>query len=231
MTAILADAVASRGMDRLDVYSDPICPWCFIGRQHMRAALDILAGQGMRFTVSWRPLQLNPDMPKAGLPRADYRRAKFGSLEQGHRLDDQVAAAAQAAGLRINHDRIARTPNTLAAHRLIRLAGSGEQQDAVVGRLFEDYFVDGRDIGDASVLADAAAAAGMDRASTLAALASDAGRAEVEQEDAAVRRAGLQGVPAFVVRNRLVFSGAVSADAFADGLARACAAPLAALRR
>ena len=98
-----------------------------------------------------------------------------------------------------------------------------------MGRLFEDYFVDGRDIGDDSVLADAAAAFGMDRASTHAYVIGNAGRAEVEQEDAAIRRAGLQGVPAFVIRNRVLFSGAVPADAFADGLARACATPLPAL--
>ena len=196
----------------------------------MRVALDILARQGMQFSVSWRPFQLNPDMPAAGLPRAEYRRAKFGSLERAHQLDAQVAAAAQAADLQINHDRIARTPNTLAVHRLIQHAGPGRQQDALVGRLFEDYFVDGRDIGAESVLADAAAAVGMDRADTLAYLAGNAGQAEVEQEDAAVRRAGLQGVPAFVVRNRVLFSGAVPADAFADGLARACAVPQAALR-
>ena len=99
-----------------------------------------------------------------------------------------------------------------------------------MGRLFEDYFVEGRDIGDDSVLADAAAAVGMDRAIAKAYLAGNAGRAEVEQENAAARRAGLQGVPAFVVRNRVLFSGAVPADAFADGLARACAVPQAALR-
>ena len=230
MTVIPAAAVASLGVDRLDIYSDPICPWCFIGRQHMRSALDILAGQGMQFNVSWRPFQLNPGMSKAGLPRAEYRHAKFGSLERSRQLDAQVAAAASAAGVTINHDRIARMPNTLAAHRLIGLAESEGRQDAVVGRLFEDYFVDGRDIGADMVLVDAAAAAGMDRTSTLAYLASDAGRAEVEQEDVAVRRAGLQGVPAFVIRNRVLFSGAVLADAFADGLARACAVPQAALR-
>ena len=99
-----------------------------------------------------------------------------------------------------------------------------------MGRLFEDYFVAGRDIGDDLVLADAAAAVGMDRTSTHAYLAGNAGRAEVEQEDAAVRHAGLQGVPAFVVRNRVLFTGAVPAEAFADGLASACAAPLPALR-
>ena len=230
MTAVQAKAANAPGMEQLDIYSDPICPWCFIARQHMQVALKILAGQGLQISASWRPFRLNPEMPPNGLPRAEYRTAKFGSLERSQQLDAQVAAAAQAAGIRINHDRIARTPNTLAAHRLIRLAGSEGRQDALVGRLFEDYFVTGRDIGDESVLADAAAAAGMNRASTQAYLISDAGQAEVEQEDAAARHAGLQGVPAFVLRNRILFTGAVPADALADRLARACAAPLPALR-
>ena len=230
MIAVHAKAANDRGVEQLDIYSDPICPWCFIGRQHMRVALNILAGQGLQVVPSWRPFRLNPGMPPGGLPRTEYRRTKFGSLERSQQLDAQVATAAQTAGITINHDRIARTPNTLAAHRLIRLAGSEERQDALVDRLFEDYFVNGRDIGDDSILADAAAAAGMDRASTQAYLAGDAGQAEVEQEDAAARRAGLQGVPAFVVRNRVLFTGAVPADAFADGLARACAVPLPALR-
>ncbi len=156
-------------------------------------ALNVLAGQGLQISVLWRPFRLNPEMPPGGLPRVDYRRAKFGSLERSQQLDSQVATAARAAGVRINHDRIARTPNTLAAHRLIRLAGLEGRQDALVGRLFKDYFVDGRDIGDDSVLADAAAAVGMDRAVAHAYLVGDASRAEVEQEDAAVRRAGLQG--------------------------------------
>ena len=230
MTVAHAKATSDHGMERLDIYSDPICPWCFIGRQHMRVALNILAGQGLHISVSWRPFRLNPGMPPGGLSRAEYRRAKFGSPERSHQLDAQVAAAAQAAGITINHHRIARTPNTLAAHRLIRLAGSEGPQDALVGRLFEDYFVNGRDIGDDSVLADAAAAVGMDRATTHAYLIGNAGRAEVEHEDAAIRRAGLQGVLAFVIRNRVLFAGAVPADAFADGLARVCAAPRPALR-
>ena len=207
---------------RLDVLSDPICPWCYIGRQHMRAALAELAGQGLHFTVAWRPFQLNPDMPVRGMPREDHRRAKFGSLERSRELDAQVAAAAEAAGLTINFAAMRRTPNTLAAHRLIRFAGQSGRQDEVVGRLFQDYFVNGHDLGDPAVLADAAAACGLDRPAVAEYLSGDTGSAEVRSEDQSLRSAGVQGVPTFVLDDHVLFSGAVPAPGFADGVAHAC---------
>lgn len=207
---------------RLDVLSDPICPWCYIGRQHMQTALAELAGQGLRFTVAWRPFQLNPDMPAGGMPREDYRRAKFGSLERSRELDAQVAATAEAAGLTINFAAMRRTPNTLAAHRLIRFAGSAGMQDEVVGQLFQDYFVNDRDLGDPEVLADAAASCRLDRPAVAEYLSGDAGAAEVRSEDQALRSAGIQGVPTFVLDDHVLFSGAVPASAFAERLARAC---------
>ena len=208
-------------MDRLDVYSDVICPWCFIGKQHMQRALRSLGDEGLAFTVSWHPFQLNPDMPPGGVARDEYRRAKFGSLERSRELDAQVAGAARVAGIEIRHDRMRRTPNTLDAHRLIRLADAGGCQDAVVDRLFQDYFVAGRDVGDRSVLLAAADAVGMDQAAVEASLAGDEGRAEVLAEDAAVHRAGLQGVPTFALNGHVLFSGAVPADAFAEARAKA----------
>jgi predicted DsbA family dithiol-disulfide isomerase len=208
-------------MDRLDVYSDVICPWCFIGKQHMQRALRMLGDEGPAFTVTWRPFQLNPDMPPGGVARDEYRRAKFGSLERSRELDAQVAGAARVAGIEIRHDLMRRTPNTLDAHRLIRLAGAVGCQDALVDRLFQDYFAEGRDIGARAVLLAAAEAAGMDRMSTEASLAGDEGRAEVLAEDAAVRRAGLQGVPTFALNGHVLFSGAVPADAFAEAVAKA----------
>jgi len=208
-------------MDRLDVYSDVICPWCFIGKQHMQRALRTLGDEGLTFAVTWRPYQLNPDMPAGGVVRDDYRRAKFGSLERSRELDAQVASAARAAGIEIRHDRMRRTPNTVDAHRLIRLADATGQQDAVVDRLFQDYFVDGRDIGDRAVLLEAAEVAGLDRLAVEASLASGFGRAEVLAEDAAVRRAGVQGVPTFALNDHVLFSGAIPADTFAEALAKA----------
>src|SRR5690348_11238349 len=123
-------------MKQLDVYSDVICPWCYIGKQHMQAALRQLEQNGLRFEVRWRPFQLNPDKPAAGLPRDEYRRAKFGTLERSRELDAQVAQAARNAGIEIRHDRMQRTPNTMDAHRLIRWAGEQGRQDTVVDHLF-----------------------------------------------------------------------------------------------
>lgn len=208
-------------MDRLDVYSDVICPWCFIGKQHMQRALRLLGDEGLDFTVAWRPFQLNPDMPPGGMARNEYRRAKFGSLERSRELDAQVAGAARVAGIEIRHDLMQRTPNTLDAHRLIRFAGIAGCQDAVVDRLFQDYFVEGRDVGDRAVLLAAAGAAGMNQADVTASLAGEDGRAEVLAEDGAARRAGLQSVPTFALNKHVLFSGAVPADAFAEALARA----------
>jgi len=120
-------------MARLDVYSDVICPWCYIGKQHMQTALRALEADELRFEVGWRPFQLNPDMPPQGMKRDEYRRAKFGSLERSRQLDGQVAEAARAAGLEIHHDRMQRTPNTLDAHRLRRdaLDAHGLRRDAL----------------------------------------------------------------------------------------------------
>ena len=171
-------------ISRIDVVSDAICPWCWIGKRHLESALARLADAGEGFEVHWRPFQLNPDMPREGVERAAYRAAKFGSLERSRELDAQVAAAGAAAGLEFRLDRQRRTPNTVDAHRLIRRAGEAggaARQDAVVERLFRAYFQDGHDIGDRAVLAEVAAEAGLEDAASF--LASDEGDAEVEAED------------------------------------------------
>lgn len=208
-------------MARLEVYSDVICPWCYIGKRHMQSALRALEADGLRFEVSWRPFQLNPDMPAEGLPRDEYRRAKFGSLERSRQLDAKVAAAARAAGLEIRHDRMQRTPNTLGAHRLIRWAEAQNRQEQLVERLFAAYFVEGLDIGDGETLAELAGEAGLERRAAAEHLAGEDGRREVLAEDAAVRRAGLTGVPSFVLDRHVLFSGAVPADVFAEALGKA----------
>jgi len=207
---------------RLDIVSDAICPWCWIGKRQLDAALAELADRdGLRFAVRWRPFQLNPDMPPEGVERAAYRAAKFGSLERARQLDAQVAEAGRAVGLEFRHDRMARTPNTLEAHRLIRLAEAPGRQHAVVEALFRAYFHDGRDIGDRAVLAGIGAAAGMDPASLAAFAAGDAARREVLAEDEGLRRAGLSGVPSFILERYLLFSGALPAAQMAEALRRA----------
>jgi len=209
------------GALRLDVVSDAICPWCWVGKRHLSRALEMLKPEGLAFSVHWRPFQLNPDMPREGVDRATYRAAKFGSETRGAQLDAQVATAGVAAGLVFRHDLMTRTPNTLDAHRVIRLAGQHGVQDAVVEALFRAYFAEGRDIGNEAVLADCAEAAGLDRAAVTAMLFGDEGEAEIRAEDAAIREAGISGVPSFFLNGYALFSGALPAETIAEGLRRA----------
>jgi len=223
--AMLPETRPLRPAARLDIVSDAICPWCWVGKRNMEAAMDILRREdGERFEVHWRPFQLNPDMPKAGVERAAYRAAKFGSEERGRQLDAQVAAAGAEAGLEFRHDRMLRTPNTVDAHRLIQLAaeeGGPALQDRVVEALFQAYFHDGRDIGSAAVLAEVAAEAGMDATAVANHLAGDAGQAQVVGEDAGFRNLGLSGVPTFALQGHVLFSGAMPPETMADALRRA----------
>ena len=215
---------------RLDVFSDAICPWCYIGKRQLDAARAMLAREGLHFAVTWRPFQLNPDMPPEGVVRDTYRLAKFGSLARSRELDAQVAEAAAKVGLTIRHDRMARTPNTLAAHRLAWRAAQDGRQDAVIEALFAAYFAEGRDIGDRAVLAEIGDACGIADAARF--LVSDEGRAEVLSEDAAARGAGLSGVPTFALERHVLFSGAVPAETMAEALREAhrilCGTPAAA---
>jgi predicted DsbA family dithiol-disulfide isomerase len=215
----------ARAPARIDIVSDAICPWCWVGKRNLEGALAELAAAGERFEIFWRPFQLNPEMPREGVERASYRAAKFGTLERSRELDAQVAGAGRAAGVEFRHDRMLRTPNTIDAHRLIRLAGEhgAAAQDAVVEALFIGYFHDGRDIGDRAVLAAIAGEAGLDTAEVAAFLASEVGEAEVRQEDAGFRRAGLSGVPTFALDGHVVFSGAMPPDRMADAFRRALA--------
>lgn len=212
-----------RAASRIDIVSDAICPWCWVGKRNLEGALALLAEEGERFEVHWRPFQLNPDMPKEGVERDAYRAAKFGSLDRSRELDAQVAAAGQAAGVEFRHALMVRTPNTVDAHRLIRWAGEhgAAAQDAVVERLFRAYFQEGRDIGDPAVLADMAGEAGLPALHAANMLAAGIGEDEVVQEDAGFRRLGLSGVPTFALSGHVLFSGAMPADKMADVFRRA----------
>ena len=206
---------------QLDIVSDAICPWCYIGKRQLERALPALADEGVTFTIRWNPFQLNPDMPKQGMPRAAYRAAKFGSAERAAELDRRVTEAAASVGLTFHLDRIERTPNTLDAHRLIWLAEPQGKQNELVERLFQAYFTEGRDIGDAGVLADCADAVGVGGA--LSFLNSDTATAEILEIDRAVREAGVNGVPSFFLNGYGLFSGAVPAEQMAEALRRATA--------
>jgi predicted DsbA family dithiol-disulfide isomerase len=220
--AAMGVAGAGRAAARIDVISDAICPWCWVGKRNLEAAMALLPEE--RFEVHWRPYQLNPDMPRAGVERAAYRAAKFGSLDRSRELDAQVAAAGAAAGVEFRHDRMLRTPNTVAAHRVIAHAGAQggpALQNRVVEALFEAYFQQGLDIGDAATLAAVAATAGLDAAQTVAFLAGEAGEARVLEEDAGFRRLGLSGVPTFALQGHVLFSGAIPPEAMVNALRQA----------
>lgn len=206
-------------MRTIDVISDAICPWCWIGKAHLDAALAELRQDGLAFRVRFRPFQLNPDMPEEGVARDAYRAAKFGSLERSRELDAQVADAGRAAGLAFRHDLMTRTPNTIAAHRVIRAAEQAEVQEAVVDALFRAYLQEGRDIGDAAVLDEIAAGAGLP--GTAAMLAGDDHRDAVLAEDMAARRGGISGVPSFLMDRHLLFSGAMPGPRMAEAFRQA----------
>ncbi|WP_088345906.1 MULTISPECIES: DsbA family oxidoreductase [Rhodomicrobium] len=204
----------------VEIISDAICPWCWIGKRRIEEASRLLAGK-LGVTVVWKPLQLNPDMPKAGVDRALYRQRKFGSADHSAQLDARVAEAGRSAGLEFRHDLMRWTPNTVDCHRLIWLAGREGCQDAVVEGLFQAYFVQGRNIGDAETMADIGEAAGLDRDRVLALLAGEEGAAEVAQELAAARRVGISGVPTFVVDGMPIVAGAAPAEMLAAELLEA----------
>ena len=214
---------ASAPAGRLEVVSDAICPWCWIGKAHLDRALAILAEEGLTFELGWLPYQLNPDMPAGGVDRAAYRAQKFGSLERSAELDAQVAEAGRAAGLAFRHDLMARTPNTVEAHRLVRLARPSGLQHAVMGRVFRAYFQEGEDIGDPAVLARLGTEAGLDEAALAAFSAGEAARSEVVTESRALSQAGLNGVPSFLLDRHLLFSGAMPGERMAEAFRQAVA--------
>jgi predicted DsbA family dithiol-disulfide isomerase len=169
--------------------------------------------------VGWRPFQLNPDMPAEGMDRKEYLRLKFGEESGGERYKHVIAAGLEE-GIPFDFGAMRRTPNTIAAHRLIRRAEADGTQDATVEALFQAYFTRGADIGDLDTLADVAASVGADRDAVRAFLAGDEGDAEVRAEDAFARRVGIQGVPCFVIERKYAISGAQPPEAFAEVFAR-----------
>jgi len=191
---------------KLDILSDPICPWCFIGKARLDAALAERPGHP--FTIEYHPFQLNPDMPAEGMDRRAYLEAKFGGKAAAAEIYARIDEAARETGLEIDWSRISRTPNTLDAHCLIHWAGLEGRQPAVVAALFAAYFHDGRDIGDRDVLADIADGAGLDAAMIRRLLGGEADRAEIAARDAHARERGVTGVPTHIVANQHVVPGA-----------------------
>ena len=212
---------AKAKLARIEIVSDAICPWCYIGKRQLERALPMLADQGLDFDIHWHPFQLNPDMPADGIDRATYRKQKFGSEERIREIDARVKQAGAAVGLDIRHDLMLRTPNTIAAHRVVWLAGQQGVQDAVVEALFRGFFTEGADIGDPATLARIADENGLPAARVTAMLDGDEGLAIVLSEDDIARRSGINGVPSFIMQGHVLFSGAMPAETMAEAFTRA----------
>jgi predicted DsbA family dithiol-disulfide isomerase len=198
------------------IYSDLICPWCYIGRRRLGQALQLVEFSEPP-SIVWRPFQLNPDLPKSGLDRRAYRTAKFGSWERSQAMDRRVTETGETLGLVFDYDRVLVTPNTVNGHRLLWWAGVlGSAQDALAEALFRAYFSEGRDLGKLEVLADAAAEVGLSRERSLLFLQSDDGREEVLAEEREARRRGLDAVPFFLLNGTPAFAGAQPPQAFVE---------------
>ena len=184
----------------VDIISDVVCPWCFVGKRRFERA--VAARPELDIRISWRAFQLNPDMPADGMDRATYLATKFGSDERAAAIYADIVESAKGEDIAFDFDRIPSTPNTIDAHRVIRLAGLHGVQDGVVEALFRGYFEDGVNIGDNEQLSALAATGGLDADVTRAHLASDDAIEEVRAEDAQARQLGINGVPCFIVANR-----------------------------
>ena len=197
-------------MIKLDILSDPVCPWCMIGKARLDRALE--QRDGHPFTIEWHPFELNPDMPKGGMPRPEYLETKFGGKAQAAKVYAAIDAAAKDTGIEIDWPSIKRMPNTMDAHRLIHWAGLEQKQTPVVDGLMRAYWIEGRDIGAAEVLADVADSAGLDAAMVQRLLATDADIADIEAREAHSRERGVTSVPTFIIANQHVVPGAQPTD-------------------
>jgi predicted DsbA family dithiol-disulfide isomerase len=199
----------------IEIYSDLICPWCYIGRRRLGDALKLLELSEPP-NIVWRPFELNPDLPKSGLDRRAYRTGKFGSWERSQAMDGEVAETGKTLGLNFRYDRILMTPNTLEGHRLLWWARKTESQDTLAEALFQAYFSEGRDLGKLEVLTDVAAEVGLSREQARHFLQSEQGRVEVLAEEREARRRGLNSVPFFFLNGMPAVAGSQPPGAFIE---------------
>ena len=194
----------------IEVYSDVVCPWCYVGKRRLERALSD-SKDLVQPAITWRPFQLNPTMPKEGLERTAYLEAKFGSLDAFRQMEEHVLAAGAEEQIAFAFGKIVRTPNTFLAHRLIWYAGQEGCQNAIVDSLFKGYFEEGVDIGSLSVLAQLAERAGLKAAPFFE---GQDGTAEVKAEESAGHRLGIRSVPYFLLNGTYALSGAQPPDRF-----------------
>ncbi|MBL8072745.1 MAG: DsbA family oxidoreductase [Nitrospira sp.] len=197
----------------IEVYSDVICPWCYVGKRRLERALKQWDG-AVPVKIFWRPFQLNPTMPQQGMDRRQYLEAKFGGSAAAQAIYEQVTRVGAEEGIPFAFERIARTPNTFAAHRLIWSAGHQGKQDEMVEMLFRYYFLEGRDIGSLEILSQAAAHAGLEATAIETFLASNEGIEVVKAEEAVGHRLGIRAVPYFVLNRAHALSGAQPLEQF-----------------
>jgi predicted DsbA family dithiol-disulfide isomerase len=196
----------------IDIYSDPVCPWCYIGKRRLEQALAQRDEHNP--VIRWRAFQLNPDMPAPGLDRGRYLALKFGGSDRATQLYDNIRRVGETVGIDFAFDRIARTPNTLQAHRLIRYANGTPHADTIIETLFRRYFVEGDSIGDIESLIEIGIAAGLNADLIRAYMTSDEDLDTVQEEDSSARRLGIQGVPCFIIDSQYALSGAQEPEAF-----------------
>jgi len=204
---------------RIDIVSDVVCPWCFIGKKRLESAVAMKPDVPVE--LHWRPYFLNDWIPREGISREEYLTTKFGGVDRYKGIAQRVAAAAQAEGLTYAMDKIARQPNTLDAHRLIRWAGEIGKAAEMKQTLMDFYFTEGADLTDRDTLVRAASAVGLNADETRAALASDKDVAEIEREAEAAKEAGIQGVPMFIFDGKFAVSGAQAPETLAEAIERA----------
>jgi len=205
----------------LDVVSDVMCPWCYIGKRRMEKALELTPD--LNVEIRWRPFQLDPTLPAEGKDRATYLNEKFGGEARAKEIYQTVEDAGSEEGIPFAFDRITKSPNTIDSHRLIRWAAGQDCQDAMVERLFELYFLEGADLTSVDTLVDAARDAGLDPDLTRELLENDSDRKEVEEEIAVAQRIGVTGVPCFIIDNKYAVMGAQDANALVNAFRQAVA--------
>ncbi len=196
----------------IDIVSDVVCPWCYVGKRRLEAALA--TRPDLSVEIVWHAFQLNPGMPDEGMEREEYLAAKFGSAARATSIYHDIELAGAGEGIDFAFERIQRTPNTINAHRLVLLAGRHDLQDAVVEKLFRRYFLEGGDIGGIGQLIAIAAEAGIDEAVARDYLESGEGIEEVTSEDRRMRQIGVTGVPCFIIDQRYAISGAQALEVF-----------------
>ena len=202
----------------VDIVSDVVCPWCFIGQKRLRRAIEMVPDVALH--IRWRPFQLDATIPAGGMDRKQYMLSKFGSEERLREIHARIEPLGEAEGIKFDFGAIKVSPNTLDAHRIIRWAASAGDgvQDRLARRLFELYFEEGRNVGDHAVLVEAALEAGMDAALVESLLPTDADRDAVAAEAATASRMGITGVPCFLFENKYAVMGAQDAETLASAI-------------